>query len=145
MRHERMLEFCRRLATAWTTVRTPGHPMEVGDGFLHDQFQCLLHDFFPDDPEPMPHLAALICTSAFDVALHDALGVRCGCDTYQTYGPELLNRDLASFFASAERNPIDFKGRVSCRFSGCRSPTPAEGLASGGRPRSVGRFGPKGE
>ncbi len=116
IRHERMQEFCRLLTAVWPTIRTPGHPMEVGDDFLHNQLPQLLNDFAPVDSEPMPHLAALICTSAFDVALHDALGVRCGCDTYQTYGRELLNRDLASFFASSGRTDLDFKGRYPAEF-----------------------------
>ena len=34
-------------------VRRAGHPMEVGDRFLHDQFPRLLADFYPDDPEPI--------------------------------------------------------------------------------------------
>ncbi|MEZ4663788.1 MAG: hypothetical protein R2911_40155 [Caldilineaceae bacterium] len=35
--------------------------------------------------EPMPWLAALVCCSAFDIALHDAYGVLHQMPVYQTY------------------------------------------------------------
>jgi len=116
LRHERMKGFCRRLTAVWPTIGAYGHPLEVGNDFLHDQLPRLLDDFAAEDSEPMPHLAALICVSPFDLALHDALGVRCGCDTYQSYGRELLNRDLASFFVPPGRTTVDFGGRYPADF-----------------------------
>ncbi len=91
MRNERMQEFCRRLAGLWPTIQGYGHPMEVGYDFQHDQLAGLEQEFSAGQADPMPHLAALICTSAFDVALHDAFGVLNHCDTYATYGPDLLS------------------------------------------------------
>ena len=46
----------------------------------------------------MPWLAALVCNSAFDIALHDAFGRLAGRPVYQTYGPEHLACDLTRFF-----------------------------------------------
>jgi L-alanine-DL-glutamate epimerase-like enolase superfamily enzyme len=116
VRHERMQEFCRRLAAVWPTISVPGHPLEVGHDFAQDQLPRLLDDFAVKGSEPMPHLAALICTSPFDLALHDAMGVCSGCDTYQSYGKELLNRDLASFFVPAGHTTVDFRGRYPDSF-----------------------------
>jgi L-alanine-DL-glutamate epimerase-like enolase superfamily enzyme len=45
----------------------------------------------------MPWLAALVCNSAFDIALHDAFGKLAGLPVYETYGAEFLQRDLAAF------------------------------------------------
>ena len=50
----------------------------------------------------MPWLAALICASAFDVALHDAYGRSVGRPVYATYDEEHLNRDLSAFLGSGE-------------------------------------------
>ncbi len=95
-----------------------------------------------EETEPMPHLAALICASPFDVALHDALGVCQGCDTYQCYGRDLVNRDLASVLRAAVpsasfRFPRTLSGRLSRRPIHCGSC----GLALGGGPRSTGPIG----
>jgi len=61
--------------------------------------------------EPMPWLAALVCSSAFDLALHDAYGQLVGRPVYATYGPEFLHRDLASFLTPAEGTQVDFRGQ----------------------------------
>ncbi|HEX4142232.1 MAG TPA: enolase C-terminal domain-like protein [Pirellulales bacterium] len=116
VRHEQMQQFCRRLAAVWPTIRAAGHPLEVGSDFGHDQLPRLLADFNVVGGEPMPHLAALICASPFDLALHDAFGICRGCDTYQTYGRDLMNRDLASFFVPRNKDPVDFRGRYPTDF-----------------------------
>ena len=46
------------------------------------------------DAEPIPWLAALVCSSAFDLALHDAYGVLHGVPTYATYNANYMNADL---------------------------------------------------
>jgi L-alanine-DL-glutamate epimerase-like enolase superfamily enzyme len=61
--------------------------------------------------EPMPWLAALVCCSAFDIALHDAFGNLVGRPVYQTYGPEFMNRDLAYFLKPAEGAGVNFGGK----------------------------------
>ncbi len=122
VRHERMKEFCRRLAALWPTAQTSGHPLEVGHDFHEEQLAGLLREFALKDAEPIPHLAALICNSAFDVALHDAYGMICGCDTYQTYCSDLVNRDLASFFAQAECKCLGFAGRYPVEFLSASPP-----------------------
>lgn len=51
--------------------------------------------------EPVPWLAALVCCSAFDLALHDAFGQLHRRPVYTTYNRAFLSRDLADFFAEA--------------------------------------------
>lgn len=51
--------------------------------------------------EPVPWLAALVCCSAFDLALHDAFGQLHQRPVYSTYNRAFLSRDLADFFAAA--------------------------------------------
>jgi L-alanine-DL-glutamate epimerase-like enolase superfamily enzyme len=58
----------------------------------------------------MPHLAALICCSVFDQALHDAYGNLHGVDIYNTYHPQYVSRDLANFLEPAEGGPTTFAG-----------------------------------
>ena len=45
----------------------------------------------------MPWLAALVCASAYDIAVHDAYGVINGIPTYKSYGKEFLSSDLSDF------------------------------------------------
>ncbi|MHC4196235.1 MAG: hypothetical protein ACYSQZ_09940, partial [Planctomycetota bacterium] len=72
-----MEEFCHRLGRAWAEFEEYGHPMELGARFLGSVLPELLSQFNSERGravEPMPWLAALICCSAFDIALHDAYG-----------------------------------------------------------------------
>ncbi|HRZ36755.1 MAG TPA: enolase C-terminal domain-like protein, partial [Candidatus Paceibacterota bacterium] len=66
--------------------------------------------------EPMPWLAALVCCSVFDQAIHDAYGHRLERPTYTTYGADCLNRDLAHFLAPAAGATPDFRGRYPDAF-----------------------------
>lgn len=65
-------------------------------------------------PGPLPWLAALVCSSPFDLALHDAYGTVHRVPTYQTYTKEYMNQDLFSYYdgEDAERfrglYPADF-------------------------------------
>ncbi len=65
----------------------------------------------PDRAEPMPWLAALVCYSAFDLALHDAYGKLLERPLYETYTPEFLGSDLSAFLEPAERCSVSFHGR----------------------------------
>jgi L-alanine-DL-glutamate epimerase-like enolase superfamily enzyme len=47
--------------------------------------------------EPIPALAALVCASPFDAALHDAFGKVHGRNCYHTYGPDFLRHDLGHY------------------------------------------------
>ena len=80
--------------------------MEIAHDFMEETLPGLLARFNQQGagPEPMPHLAALVCCSPFDLALHDAYGQLHGLDVYATYRPPFMNRDLAAFLSSDERS-----------------------------------------
>ena len=114
-RRDAMVAFCSRLARAWVAYRDrDGHPMEVGAIFAEMAFGPTLRAFNEADRagrEPMPHLAALICASAFDLALHDAFGVLNRVPTYETYTSQFMSRDLQSYLHDsrfAGRYPGDY-------------------------------------
>ena len=75
-RHEAMKAFCVSLAEAWSRFDGWGHPLELGHDFLHEVLPRLRAGAAGPGPElALPYLAALICNSAFDIALHDAYGM----------------------------------------------------------------------
>ncbi len=75
-----------RIAEPWVkTPNKPGHPIELGDRFLEGLLPDLLDQFNDAErqgTEPVPWLAALVCASAFDLAVHDAYGVLHEVPTY---------------------------------------------------------------
>jgi len=66
--------------------------------------------------EPMPWLAALSCSSLFDLALHDAFGKLIERPVYETYGPQFLASDLSRFLDPAKGSAVDFRGRWPAEF-----------------------------
>lgn len=116
-RHDAMLDFCRRLGQAWCDVASFGHAMDIGHPFLETRLPKLLSEFNTnrgkDSPggEPMPHLAALVCCSAFDLALHDAFGKSVGLPTFQTFTPELMENDLSAYLEPASGSSVSFDGK----------------------------------
>jgi L-alanine-DL-glutamate epimerase-like enolase superfamily enzyme len=64
----------------------------------------------------MPWLAALVCCSAFDLALHDACGQLLQRPVYTLYSPELMNRDLAAFLEPAAGSRVSFGGKFPADF-----------------------------
>jgi L-alanine-DL-glutamate epimerase-like enolase superfamily enzyme len=106
-----MKDFCVQLAEAWAGFDSFGHALEVGYEFLAQALPPLLRAFNQRREQPMPHLAALICCSVFDQALHDAYGNLHGVDIYRMYNAQFLSRDLAEFLEPADGGPTDFAGR----------------------------------
>ncbi len=118
--HERlttMQEFCLRLAKEWAEFDESGHPLEVGHAFLQEALPPLLQQLNTERAgrEPMPYLAALICNSAFDIALHDAYGNLIGLPTYATYRPPFLRFDLSDYLEPADPS-VDFRGKYPADF-----------------------------
>jgi L-alanine-DL-glutamate epimerase-like enolase superfamily enzyme len=64
----------------------------------------------------MPRLAALVCASAFDLAVHDAFGVLHQRPTYSTYTAEFMKRDLGQFLRAEEGSRMTFAGRFPQEF-----------------------------
>ena len=117
-RHDALVEFCRRLAAEWASFDSTGHPLEVGYDFQQTSLGSLRSAFNQDraakaetgNAEELPYLAALVCCSPFDIALHDAFGRLLERDTYETYTAEFLSRDLAGFLEPATDSQAGFAG-----------------------------------
>ncbi len=121
-RHQALKAFCGCLNRAWAQFDYLGDPLDVGIRFQDEVLRPLFNSFNEERPdsEKMPWLAALVCGSLFDVALHDAFGRSVGLPTYQTYGAAFLNRPLDQYL-SAQRN-VDFSGQFPDRFLTSKAP-----------------------
>jgi len=117
-RHVAMQHLCRDLVEAYAGFAATGHAIEVGHAFLEGRLPALLaHANEARRGRPgMPWLAALICSSAFDVALHDAYGSLHGRPTYETYTSAFMSRDLAAFLEPAQGSSASFSGKYPADF-----------------------------
>ena len=117
-RCETMQQFCRMLAGSWANFAEQGHPIEVGHHFIEAALPDLLPVLNADCgvSEPMPWLAALVCCSAFDIALHDAYGNLLNRPVYSTYNSEFMNTDLARFIEPAAGAKVSFAGKYPADF-----------------------------
>ncbi len=109
--------FTRRLAGSVKSFAVSGHPMELGYIFLEKELPTLLETFNSRERagrESMPWLAALVCFSLFDLAVHDAYASLLGEFVYDTYDARHMNRDLSWYFGPeyGER----FKGKYPADF-----------------------------
>ena len=121
-RHAALMEFCKRLADAWATADLCGHPLEVGIRFQCEILPRLLAAFNRDRPSgsQMPYLAALVCCSPFDIALHDAYGQLHGLPTYETYNRQFMNHDLEHYFSAGDPAAAEFRGKYPSDFLAMR-------------------------
>ncbi|MBN1491993.1 MAG: mandelate racemase/muconate lactonizing enzyme family protein [Phycisphaerae bacterium] len=112
VRHEAMQQFSVRIAEAWAGFDAQGHPIEIGYDFVEQVLPTVLAEFNKPRAanQAMPWLAALICASAFDLAIHDAYGVLHECDIYSTYAPPFLSRSLETFMTPAKGSSVAFIG-----------------------------------
>ena len=135
-RHETLKAFCTMLAGAWARFDGLGHPMEVGYDFQEQvlpEFLSQLNAGRAPGEMQMPWLAALVCCSAFDIALHDAYGMLHGVATYQTYNAAYMNRDLSTYLRPAEHVEVSFIDRYPQDYFASPVPTwlPAWHLVGG--------------
>jgi len=132
-RHNVLKDFCLKLAEAWSGFEGSGHPMEIGHEFEEQVLKSLWSNFNAKRPadQQMPWLAALVCCSAFDLAVHDAFGVLHQVPTYQTYSEKFMNHDLAWFFGAGEGER--FQRKYPCDFLLSKPPSvlPAWHLVGG--------------
>ena len=118
-RHETLIEFCKLIKDRWTGFDYVGHCLEIGHELIMNDLPLALSDFNQSrakDKEPMPWLAALVCASAYDIAVHDAYGIANGIPTYQSYGKEFLSSDLSRFLEPAKDSNFSFQSRYPSDF-----------------------------
>lgn len=129
-RVERMKEFCNLLGKAWGEEHVQGHPMEIGSDFLDNHLaRCLAEEnALRPGEEPMPYLCALVCCSAFDLALYDAYGMLHGVKVFDCLNEKYMNRDLSSYYtkeyapAFADKYPESYlvpRGEVPTSLPAC--------------------------
>ncbi len=109
LRERTMMEFCRQLAMEY---RVPdSDPISAGYFFLTHRLKEVLSRFSQEHHLKMPYLAALICASAFDLALHDAFGKSRKVPTFHSYNAAFMEHDLEYFFhepAFRNKYPQDY-------------------------------------
>ena len=134
-RHAAMKAMCVTVAEAWTTFDAEGHPLELGEDFVEGVLPGLLslHNAEHGEKEPMPWLAALVCASVFDQAVHDAYGNLHGRDVYDTYDSEWMSRTLGDFLEPAAGADMDFSKLYPADFLAAQAPArlPAWHLVGG--------------
>ena len=109
-REKVMLDFCRVLEKEYS-INEEVDPMTGGYEFLNCRLEEIRTEFNHLHQTEMPHLAALICASAFDIAMHDAFAKSQNLPAFQTYNKKFMKHDLAWFFrdpAFAGEYPQDF-------------------------------------
>ena len=130
-RHEALKLFSQLLARAWSSNGDWGHALELGHDFIEHLLPRLLDDFNASGlsgstasdsnsaaagvPAQVPWLAALVCNSAFDLALHDVFGRIHDRPVYSTYSGDFLSRDLSVFIEPADP-AVSFAGRFPADF-----------------------------
>jgi L-alanine-DL-glutamate epimerase-like enolase superfamily enzyme len=116
-RHLAMRAYCERLAAALVQFDAAGHPLELGYDFQREVLPELARSFNANRAgDPLPYLAALICLSVFDQALHDAFGNLHEIDIYDAYSSAWLSRDLAAYLEPAVGADVDLSGRYPAEF-----------------------------
>ncbi|WP_127579889.1 enolase C-terminal domain-like protein [Paenibacillus koleovorans] len=130
-REKALQAFCLMIAgelTEWATE--PGHAFELGYRFIHERLPELKERFQKEqgaesgvsDSESLPYLAALVCFSLFDIALHDAYGMTNRVPTYSTYNATYMNADLSAYLEPAAEADVRFDGRYPDHFLAAQPP-----------------------
>jgi L-alanine-DL-glutamate epimerase-like enolase superfamily enzyme len=119
-RHQALRSLCIRIAEGWgPQTFLGGHSMEVGHQFLELVLPRVTDRFNAEEragAEPVPLLGALVASSPFDLALHDAFGVLHGVSTFDTYNDRYMSHDLARYLTPATGSSSVFEGRFPQEF-----------------------------
>lgn len=108
-REDTLQQFCVEICKSLKNFEESGHAFEISHSFISKELDALNHQANSKLPEELPHLAALVCFSAFDIALHDAYGKINNIEVFKTYNSKYLNKDLSHYLDSV--NNYDFTGK----------------------------------
>jgi L-alanine-DL-glutamate epimerase-like enolase superfamily enzyme len=106
-RFDHLQSLCKQLTTAWTNHEVWGHPLEIGHGFVESMQQGGEQNLW----KHAPWLAALVCNSPFDLALHDAYANLVGAPVYEIYNSQFMNDDLSRYLVSSSGSGAPFESR----------------------------------
>lgn len=114
-----LTNFCDALTEAYAACPASGHAFEIGHHFIEHSLHALrdrINATLPAHLE-IPVLAAIVCASPFDLALHDAYGIANGVPTYTTYRSPWLRSDLSAYLTPAADSPnVSFQGKFPADF-----------------------------
>ncbi len=114
-RHQALRSLCIRIAEAWMSrSAAPRHPMEAGHDFLEHVLPDVTRRFNAAErkgAEPVPLLGALVASSPFDLALHDAYGILHGIPSFETFNERYMSGDLSRYLTPAPGAAARFEGR----------------------------------
>lgn len=112
VRAQRMQDFSKLLAERLVASGFSGHPMEIGQDFMHGPLAAATKEANEQaGGDEMPYLGSLVAFSAFDIAIHDAYGILHNRDIYTTYNADFMSRDLSAYITPEEGSGISFQGR----------------------------------
>lgn len=111
-RLKQLKELTSQIGAFWPQFDEWGHPIEICYRFTEQVLpQLLAARHHPQTiPFQIPKLAALLCASVWDQAIHDSYGNLLGRPTYSTYNQHFMNYDLASYLEPAENSQVSFRG-----------------------------------
>lgn len=110
-RHDALKNFSIAIAKDLESFESSGHAIEIGHDYIENRLHDLQDRFNSDRAEgtELPHLAALVCFSLFDIAVHDAYGKLNNCPVYETYNEDYMSRDLSTYLKPAADH-VSFEG-----------------------------------
>jgi len=108
-RESRLIDFTVSIVRSFVEFNEVGHPFEICARFISESLEDLrrLHNEMYPEQEELPHLAALVAFSAFDLASYDAYGKLYSRPVFELFGADLLNKDLSEHLDSEP----SFKGK----------------------------------
>lgn len=114
-REERLKDLCVRIARDMAGFSEGGHPLEIGVAYQEHRLSHLHAEADAGYEEAMPHLAALVCLSAFDLAVYDAYGNLHDAPVFELLGSEWMNHDLERFLGNEEGFELRVPGDYLCK------------------------------
>ena len=117
-RHAVLRHCCAAIGNAWSTFDETGHALELGLRFQQQVLPRIQTEVNAarEADATLPWLAALVCCSPFDIALHDAYANIVHLPIYKTYIEPLLNTHLGDWLLPAAGASVDFEGLQPATF-----------------------------
>jgi L-alanine-DL-glutamate epimerase-like enolase superfamily enzyme len=112
IREQALKSICELIAEDLAEWKEQGHPFELGHSYQKQRLTGLVDAFNAASglSEPVPYLAALVCFSLFDIALHDAYGRTNQVPVYETYNGNYMNADLSAYLEPVKGSEVRFDG-----------------------------------
>src|SRR5262249_53073790 len=108
---EAMKELAGRIAEITSGYKEYGHPIDINAALEPEYLKAAAEiSKSPTLVAPIPNVCAMVTASPFDPAIHDGLGKVHNRSCYQTYGRDLMSRDLSAYLNA------DFKGEYLDRY-----------------------------